>query len=249
MRATGTFGYTGNARRAQLGQFATAARLFSSEGESPALDPAEAAGLAAALDEIPSPAFVIWADGRVALANGLGRAATDRAPDLIAARLLASLGGRDDSFHVTRILSPSGASSHCLAVEHVGVTDSALRLAAVAASWQFTPRQSEVMALLALGQGNKAIARTLGCAAATVEIHVSVLLAKSGCESRCELVSRFWREPIGSCLLAIPADLRRARVGALAGLNRGEEWPRTLPAQRAMSADAGRGPDPESLPA
>jgi hypothetical protein len=75
------------------------------------------------------------------------------------------------------------------------------------------------------------------------------LLAKSGCESRCELVSRFWREPIGSCLPAIPADLRLGRVGALAGRNRGEEWPGTLPAQRAMSAEAGGGPDPESLSA
>jgi hypothetical protein len=38
----------------------------------PELDPAEAAALAAALDEIPTAAFVVWADGRIACSNQPG---------------------------------------------------------------------------------------------------------------------------------------------------------------------------------
>jgi DNA-binding CsgD family transcriptional regulator len=170
----------------------------------PELDPGEAAGLAAALDEIPSPAFVIWADGRVAFANPAGRASSDRAPELIASRLLASLGGRDDTFRVTRILSP-GAPSHYIAVQCRGTADPSARVAAAIPSWGITPRQAEVLALLALGQANKTIADALGCAGATVEIHVTSLLKKSGCESRSELVSRFWSEPIVPRRPVVPA--------------------------------------------
>jgi len=163
--------------------------------EGPLLDPAEAAALAAALEEIPSPAFVIWGDGRVAFANGTGCAASERAPELTSAHLLASLGGRDDVFRVTRIHAP-GTPSHFLAVRSRGAADPAPRVVAAATRWGITPRQSEVLALLALGQANKTIARALGCAASTVEIHVTALLARSSCESRSELVSRFWSEPL-----------------------------------------------------
>ena len=162
----------------------------------PVLNPDEAAGLSAALDEIPSSAFVIWADGSVALANVAGQSASDRDPELVASSLLASLGGRDGTFRVRRILSP-GAPSHYIAVQQGEAEDPAPRVAAAAVRWGVTPRQAEVLGLLALGQANKTIAQALGCAGATVEIHVSTLLKKSGCESRCELVSKFWSGPIG----------------------------------------------------
>jgi DNA-binding CsgD family transcriptional regulator len=160
------------------------------------LDPAEVAGLEAALAEIPSPAYVLWADGRVALANAIGRAAYEREMPLVAARLLASLGRRDDTYRVTRILSP-GAPSHFMAVRRREPMDPADRLAVAAVKWGATPRQSEVLRLLALGKANKTIADALGCAVPTVEVHVRTLLKKAGCESRCELVSRFWSQPIG----------------------------------------------------
>jgi DNA-binding CsgD family transcriptional regulator len=211
--------------------------------ENPSLDPAEAAGLAAAIDEIPYPAFVIWADGSVAFANSRGRAAVERAPEVVASRLLASLGGRDGAFHVTRIPSPGGASSHYLAVEIPGVCDPAPRVAAAAARWTFTPRQSEVMALLALGQANKVIAHALGCAPSTVEIHVTALLLKSGCENRCELVSKFWSEPVGpGDPLVESADRRRGVVDARMGRDPGLGWPATLHDRGPASAGIGGAP-------
>jgi DNA-binding CsgD family transcriptional regulator len=161
----------------------------------PALDRAEAAGLGAALEEIPSAAFVLWADGRIALANGPAQVMTHQAPQGVASRLRASLAGFDDTFRVTPIRSP-GAPHHFLVVQQRGSADPVPGVAAAMAHWGVTARQGEVLGLLALGQANKAIAVALGCASATVEIHVTALLAKSGCQSRSELVSRFWSEPI-----------------------------------------------------
>jgi DNA-binding CsgD family transcriptional regulator len=166
-------------------------------GGSPLLDLSEAAALAAALEEIPSPAFVVWADGRIACANRPGQAASGLAPELVATGLLESLRGRGQAFRLTPIVAP-GAPRHFIAVQVGGAVDPAPRVAAAAASLGFTPRQSQVLGLLALGRSNKGIANELGCAESTVEIHVTALLAKSGCESRCEFVSRFWSEPIGS---------------------------------------------------
>jgi hypothetical protein len=86
-------------------------------GFKPVLDAAESARLGAALDEASSPAFVIWADGQVALANAGGWAELDRVPEFVASRLRASLDGHDDAYRVTRILS-SDAPSHFMAVQH-----------------------------------------------------------------------------------------------------------------------------------
>jgi DNA-binding CsgD family transcriptional regulator len=198
MRATGTLSSTSsstsharrlhgvNAIAAPLGEDRARAREPDLRlVENPSLGPAEAAGLAAALDGIPFPDFVIRAEGS------------------------------SGAFHVTRIPSRGGASGHGVATP--GASDPAPRVAAAAARWMFTPRQSEVMALLALGQANKVIAHALGCAPSTVEIHVTALLLKSGCESRCELVSRFWSEPLGP------------RLG----------WPEPLHDQGATSAGIG----------
>jgi len=200
--------------------------LPSARGDEPVLDPAEAAALIAALEEIPSPAFVIWADGRVALANDPGRAASELSPDTVASRLLASLGGRDDAFRVTRILS-SGGSSHYLAVERDGVVDLGAKVSAASARWGCTPRQAEVLGLLALGQANKTIARALGCASSTVEIHVTALLTKSGCESRCEMVSRLWMGSDGQRHRA-PMSTRRA-----------ESWPAALQRPAMLAQPSG----------
>jgi DNA-binding NarL/FixJ family response regulator len=68
-------------------------------------------------------------------------------------------------------------------------TERAERLARRSA---LTPRQTEVLRHLAHGKPNKTIAAQLGCAEVTVELHVTALLEKLGCENRTELVARFW---------------------------------------------------------
>lgn len=52
-----------------------------------------------------------------------------------------------------------------------------------------SPREHEVLALVAAGHPNKAIARTLGISEHTVKFHVSALLGKLGATSRTEAVT------------------------------------------------------------
>jgi DNA-binding NarL/FixJ family response regulator len=51
-------------------------------------------------------------------------------------------------------------------------------------------RQTQVLELLARGLSNKEIARELGCALRTAELHVSELLRRAGAESRASLIAR-----------------------------------------------------------
>ncbi|MCA1828795.1 MAG: LuxR C-terminal-related transcriptional regulator, partial [Myxococcales bacterium] len=39
---------------------------------------------------------------------------------------------------------------------------------------------------------NRRVAASLGCSESTVELHVTALLEKAGCESRAQLVARVW---------------------------------------------------------
>jgi DNA-binding NarL/FixJ family response regulator len=55
---------------------------------------------------------------------------------------------------------------------------------------QLTPRELEVLAALADGASNKAIARRLGISFHTVKFHVAGILAKLGAETRTEAVAQ-----------------------------------------------------------
>lgn len=61
-----------------------------------------------------------------------------------------------------------------------------------ASAWKLTPREAEVFELLLRGQSNKEIASSLQCAEATVELHITRVLRKSGASSRMALASQFW---------------------------------------------------------
>ena len=57
-----------------------------------------------------------------------------------------------------------------------------------------TARESEVLALLSQGAGNREIAQRLGISEHTVKFHVSSVLAKLGASTRTEAVARGMRE-------------------------------------------------------
>lgn len=59
-------------------------------------------------------------------------------------------------------------------------------------AWRLSPRQAVVLELLVAGKSNKEVAAALGCAVRTVELHVTGLLEASRCDSRGELVARFY---------------------------------------------------------
>ncbi len=65
-----------------------------------------------------------------------------------------------------------------------------LRPAPAAPSEGLTPRELEVLALLAEGLGNKAIAQRLGISEHTAKFHVNAILGKLGVASRAEAIVR-----------------------------------------------------------
>lgn len=73
-------------------------------------------------------------------------------------------------------------------------TELARRLRRAREIGQLTPRQIEVLELVARGKTNKEIASVLGRSEGTVEVHVTNLLRKYGASNRAGLVAMFWGE-------------------------------------------------------
>ncbi|HEX7602613.1 MAG TPA: helix-turn-helix transcriptional regulator, partial [Polyangiaceae bacterium] len=76
---------------------------------------------------------------------------------------------------------------------HRGRNDAGPRVAVAATRWGFTPRQTELLALLVDGLSNRVIAATLAISDRTVEIHLTAMFEKAQVEGRAELVAGVWR--------------------------------------------------------
>ena len=152
--------------------------------------------LMAALEAIPTAAFVV-SGSSIEHANATGRVLLERDHARTIDRLSESIrsGGVPASFTITRVESP-GMRPLALAVLRAdGTGELERRLSAATARHHLTPRQCDVLTLLARGYGNKTIAERTGIAEATVEEHVTALFRRvGGVESRAQLVARFWME-------------------------------------------------------
>jgi len=137
------------------------------------------------LDALLLPALVVSPEGEPVEANGPARALLFANRELLVADLLRGLRTGAGPF---ALLPLCGArSSWFLAVRLGGPSE---RSQAAARRWRLTRRQSEVLALVARGCSNRAIAAELSCARSTVELHVSAILERTGCRARAEVVAR-----------------------------------------------------------
>jgi DNA-binding CsgD family transcriptional regulator len=148
--------------------------------------------LADAIELIPVPAFVVSRSGAVLVLNAAGHAWLAAQPSRSA--LLARPGGPDPGlFRVS--MSTERQPGYCLAIlRHAitvpeGATDAQARIAVATRRWKLTPRQGQVLEQLSRGLSNARIAEQLGCAEATVEIHVSRVLDRAGVDSRTSLLA------------------------------------------------------------
>jgi DNA-binding CsgD family transcriptional regulator len=150
----------------------------------------DAAVAAESLEQLGAPAFVVDDGGHVRNANAPGRrwlAGTHRR-----ALLVDMLRGRERCVRVR--LQAAGMRAHWLLVVRSKEPGLDARLATAARRWGLTRRQAEVLERLVQGRANKTIAADLGCAEATVEVHVTALLEKAQVESRAELIAALWRD-------------------------------------------------------
>ncbi len=150
---------------------------------------------AARVEAARAPAVVLWDVGAfaggegmfsapvVALASDAGQAGTalragarsvisrSAAPEVVAAAVLSTDRG-------LAVLDPELAGSFVRPPDRAVGTE------------PLTPREREVLALLAEGLANKAIAARLGISDHTAKFHVNAILAKLGVDSRAEAIVR-----------------------------------------------------------
>jgi DNA-binding NarL/FixJ family response regulator len=152
------------------------------------------AGMAAALEALGAPAFIVDAEGRVHHANTFGSALLG--DPTFRSRLELGISGQEPlpGLELTAIRS-KGLPSLSLAIVREVIQAPDARLADAATRWTLTRRETEVLNRLVQGETNKVIAANLGCAEATVEIHVTRLLAKARAPSRVALAISYWRGP------------------------------------------------------
>ena len=148
-------------------------------------------GLEVALGLLGAPAFMIDGRARVAVASDSAAKLLEVDARATRARLFDALRGRTRDTVVS--IGGVGDSSWQLVILRSPSSNLGERLARATRMWTLTPRQGDVLALVVNGDANKTIADKLGCAAGTVELHVSAILAKANAESRAALVAMFWR--------------------------------------------------------
>lgn len=148
----------------------------------------------AALEEIPAPAFVVERGGRLVHLNAAGRALLASDLEVVRAALAPAAGSPDPAFfHVKRVAVPA-VPDHYLCVRRMLHSRASVRAEWVGRRWRLTPKQTAVLARLALGATNREVARALSCAESTIEQHVTVVLEKSLSGCRAELLARFWAD-------------------------------------------------------
>jgi DNA-binding CsgD family transcriptional regulator len=145
-----------------------------------------------ALEHFAAPALLVGPGGQVRHANAAGRAWMKVHGRAAYRELNAALGGRSPGMEVRPVSAPGWPAYALVTVGSAAMTALSVDQRADAAGqrWGLTPRQRDVLRLLAHGKTNKAISATLGIAEITVEVHVSAVLRRASARSRAELIAR-----------------------------------------------------------
>lgn len=151
------------------------------------------AAIETVLGLISRPALLIDSGGQIRLANWAGERLLARERAQVQAALRRVVGGHTPDFG-WRLTAVGGASqtSGFIAVLDPAPAPSfggASRRAA-ADRWKLTERQAAVLALVADGATNAAVAEALGIKPRTVEFHLSVIFDKAGVDNRATLIAK-----------------------------------------------------------
>jgi DNA-binding CsgD family transcriptional regulator len=162
----------------------------------------KASALEVALEALPSACYLVTGSGQVLHANAVGLAVLSRESARVREALRAAVASAEAAptapvheargLRLTRVAAPGQPASYVAVQEGSAEGQVPARVDQMAQRWGLTARQREVLAGLARGHSNRALAQVLGCAEKTVEVHVSAVLEKSGADSRAALLARLW---------------------------------------------------------
>ncbi len=145
----------------------------------------------AALEALGVPSLIVDERGRVMECNRLARDWLEKEPVRAAAEVLQSLLRHpgQGAFSVRRL--EGEASSYFFLVRRAAVDDDRVAscVQEVVARHALTRGQSRVLALVATGASNRAVAAQLGISERTVETHVTAILNQLDVDSRAGLVA------------------------------------------------------------
>lgn len=148
--------------------------------------------LQAALATVEGEAFIASESGTPIEANQRGRKRQEGAGEGLRAKLRDAIAARDD---ITADARPFVVPLRCegrqtfYLVVYRSPSSLEENVALAAGLWELTPKQAEVLRLVADGFSNKIIASRLGCAERTVEAHLTAIFEKSALDSRTALVA------------------------------------------------------------
>jgi DNA-binding CsgD family transcriptional regulator len=149
--------------------------------------------LIAAMSATSIPVALCTLDGDIAFASSAARSRIDRDGRWRETLRSALRGASVPGVGCTRIRHP-GVPEHVLVTFHEDPQnpDFDARLRFAGRAWGLTPRQSEVLGHVLLGESNKEVAERLACRENTVEVHVSAIFRKANVAGRPTLAARFW---------------------------------------------------------
>lgn len=151
-----------------------------------------ALALDAALEHIPSAAYLVSSRGAVRHANAAAVLRLEGDRTGVVRALADAVRGRGPNQLDATPIAPRGGPGLWLVVERTAPRDPSPIARAAAARYRLTPREAEVLRRLLVGDSNKAIAAALGRTERTVEVHVGRVLDKLGADSRAQLIARLW---------------------------------------------------------
>jgi DNA-binding CsgD family transcriptional regulator len=146
-------------------------------------DPAAWAAAVAAWERLGQPYRAAYAGYRQAEAI---LAAGDRDSAATALRRAAAISGRLGARPLDREIQALARRARLELAPPVGAAAPAAGVSAPAAQLGLTPREAEVLALVAAGRSNRQIAQALFISPKTASVHVSNILAKLGVAGRVE---------------------------------------------------------------
>ncbi|HSN24871.1 MAG TPA: LuxR C-terminal-related transcriptional regulator [Kofleriaceae bacterium] len=150
------------------------------------------AALAAVLEQIAGPAFIVSSNGRIHDVNGAGRAMLESRRKELSLTLIAALAGDTPPLPIEMIpLADHGVHGHWLAVIRSRTADhrATSAIARTAARLKLTRRQREVLARVVVGESNATIAAALEISERAVEQHITALFDRAAVDSRAALVT------------------------------------------------------------
>jgi len=149
------------------------------------------AALEIALSYIGAPAFVLGPRGHLHEVNAAGRAMLAERRQTVMAALRDSVAGHPSELPIDLTPLREGSTPiGWLGILRSDTHDERLAecVRVASAHWGLTPRQREILGLVARGMANATISATLGIGQRAVELQVSALFDRAGVENRAALV-------------------------------------------------------------